>query len=378
MPLLLRRGLSVLHDKKVGAKGRRAVYDVATEHWQVVISNCHVPQGKRVKEYVVQLRMEYVRAPERGPVVVVGAFKYDPRGGGAETEVDREVRLFVEQMRLQDMSYNEVPGPLHYPAPEGSTPSRIDVVYENPRWVRGYTAGYMEGPEETQDGKGHCPMMVTVDVKVGEPREEDKEAQESDEKGVNLPLPVRWPEEGDNDRWQQWVQQVQVKMRRGGHVHRAMRIAANVCELSRPVGELQTQPKLQRRVATLRKRQQEEVEARAQAKGAEWREELARAKKRVQAARRPVENEHERVYQKVVAEHERYMERAVPHKSVRYIWELAEAGQPREIRALRLQDGRVTDNKWEQRREVAESFRGQHNQGQHTLSETTRRMVRAL
>ena len=48
----MRRGLSVVQDKKVGAKGRRAVYDVATEHEQVVIINCHIPHGKRVKEYV--------------------------------------------------------------------------------------------------------------------------------------------------------------------------------------------------------------------------------------------------------------------------------------------------------------------------------------
>ena len=74
MPLLVRRGLSVVQDKKVAARGRRAVYDVATEHGQVVIITCHVPHGRRVKEYVAQLRMEYIRALERGPVIVVGDF----------------------------------------------------------------------------------------------------------------------------------------------------------------------------------------------------------------------------------------------------------------------------------------------------------------
>ena len=39
----------------------------------MVIINCHVPHGRRVKEYVAQLRMEYVRALERGRVIVVGA-----------------------------------------------------------------------------------------------------------------------------------------------------------------------------------------------------------------------------------------------------------------------------------------------------------------
>ena len=58
VPLLVRRGLSVVQDKKVAARGRRAVYDVATEHGQVVIIICHVPHGRRVKEYVAQLRME--------------------------------------------------------------------------------------------------------------------------------------------------------------------------------------------------------------------------------------------------------------------------------------------------------------------------------
>ena len=113
MPLLVRRGLSVVQDKKVGARGRRAVYDVATEHGQVVIINCHVPQGRTVKEYVAQLRMEYIRALEKGPVFVVGDFNYHPRRRGTETEVDRKVRMFVEEMRLQDVSYSGAPGPSH-------------------------------------------------------------------------------------------------------------------------------------------------------------------------------------------------------------------------------------------------------------------------
>ena len=175
--LLVRRGLKVVQDKKVGARGRRAVYDVATEHGQVVIINCHVPHGRRVKEYVAQLRMEYVRALERGPVIVVGDFNYHSRRRGAETEVEREVRMFVEEMRLQDVSYSGAPGPSHYPAPEGSTPSRMDAVYADPRWVKGVTAGYMVGPDEMQDRKGHCPMIVTVDVKVGEPGDDEEDEQ---------------------------------------------------------------------------------------------------------------------------------------------------------------------------------------------------------
>ena len=177
VPLLVRRGLSVVQDKKVGARGRRAVYDVATEHGQVVVINCHVPNGRRVKEYVAQLRMEYVRALERGMVIVIGDFNYESRRRGAGTEMDREVRLFVEEIRLQDVSYHGAPGPSHYPASEGSTPSQIDAVYADPRSVKGVTAGYMVGPDEMQVRKGHWPMMVTVDVKMGEPGDEEEEEQ---------------------------------------------------------------------------------------------------------------------------------------------------------------------------------------------------------
>ena len=130
-------------------------------------------------------------------------------------------------------------------------------------------------------------------------------------------------------------------MRKGSHVHQATRGATRVCRFHKQEGESQAQPKLQQLVATLRKRQHEEIEARAQAEGAEWQTKVTQAKKRVRAARRAVEEEHERLYQKVVAEHERCMERAVPYKSLRYIRELAEAGKPQEIRAVRLQDGRV-------------------------------------
>ena len=91
-----------------------------------------------------------------------------------------------------------------------------------------------------------------------------------------------------------------------------------------------------------------------------------------------MEDEHERIYQKVVPEHEQYLDSAVPYKALRYIRELTETGRPRKIRALRLQDGRVSGNKREVLEEEAQSFREEHNQGQQGLSETTRRMVRAL
>ena len=287
------------------------------------------------------------------------------------------MRMFVEEMRLQDASYSGAPGPSHYPAPEGSTPSRIDAVYVDPSWVKGVTAGYMVGPEEMQDRKGHCPMMVTVDVKVGEPGDDEEDEQGSDEEGVSLPPVVKWPEEGD-ERWQQWGQRVHAEMKQGSHVHQAMRSAPRVCGFTKQGGELQAQPKLQRLVPTLGKRQHEKVGARAQEEGAEWQTEVTQAKKRVRTARRAVEEEHERIYQNVVAEHERYMERAVPYKLLRYIRELAEPGKPQEIRAVRLQDGRVTGNKREVLEEVAQTFRRQHNQGQQELSGITRRMVRAL
>ena len=150
---------------------------MATEHGHVVVINCRVLHGTRVMEYVAQVTMEYVRALDRGPVIVVGDFNHNPRRRGAETEVDREVQLILEEMRLQDVSYNGAPGPPHYPEPHGSTPSRIDAVYADLRWVSGVTAGYVVGPEEMQDRKGHCPMMVTVDVKVGEPGGKDDEGQ---------------------------------------------------------------------------------------------------------------------------------------------------------------------------------------------------------
>ena len=76
----MRRGLSVVQDKKVGRRGRRAVYDVATEHGQVVIINCHVPHGRRVKEYVAQLMMEYIRALERGQSSWLGTSTRIPGG----------------------------------------------------------------------------------------------------------------------------------------------------------------------------------------------------------------------------------------------------------------------------------------------------------
>ena len=121
------------------------------------------------------------------------------------------------------------------------------------------------------------------------------------------------------------------------------------------MGEAQSQPKLQQMVAKLKKRQQEEVELRAKADGTNREAEVAQAKKGVQTAQRDVKDEHGRIYQKVMAEHERYMERAVRYKSLRYNWELAKAGRPQEITGARLRDGRVTSNKRRVLAEVAGS-----------------------
>ena len=250
-------------------------------------------------------------------------------------------------------------------------------MYADPSWVKGVTAGYMVGPEEMQDRRGHCPMMVTVDVKVGEPGDEQEDEQGSDEEGVILPSMVKWPEEGD-ERWQQWGHRVHAEMMQGKHVHQAMRRAARICGFTEQRGGVAGTAQAAKTVG-----HPEETAARGgwgkgAGRGAEWQTELTQAKKRVRTARRAVEEEHERIYQKVVAEHERYMERAVPYKSLRYIRELAKAGKPKEIRALRLQCGRVTGNKKEVPEEVAQSFRRQDTQGQQELSGITRRMVRAL
>ena len=160
-------------------------------------------------------------------------------------------------------------------------------------------------------------------------------------------------------------------------MHGAMRKAAQVCGFNRPVGEAHAQSNLKKLVARLNRRQHEEVEAHATAQGSGWVAEIKGAKKRVQEAKREVEDEHECIYSRGVAEHERYMERVVPYKSLRYIRELAEAGRPHEMKAVRLPDGRVTGNKREVLAAVAESFRTQHNTGQKGLGETTRKMVRA-
>ena len=266
---------------------------------------------------MAQLRIEYVRALQKGPVTVFGDFNYNPQRQGAETDVDQEVRLFVEKTGLQDVSYNGARGP------EGSAASRIDALYADPKWARGVTAGYMVGPKERQDMKRHCPMMLNMKVKVGEPGDNQDEEHKSNEEGFNLPSPVKWPEEEDYGKWRQQVQHIHVEMRRRSHDNRAMTKAATVCRFSRAVGEAQTHPKLQQLVAKLKKRQQEEVKLQAKTEGTDWEEGVAQRKKRLQAARRAVEDEHGRIYQKVVVPHERYMGRSVPYKSLPSIRELA-------------------------------------------------------
>ena len=41
----------------------------------------------------------------------MGDFNYDPNKKGAETEVDREIRQFLGQINLNDVSYSEACAP---------------------------------------------------------------------------------------------------------------------------------------------------------------------------------------------------------------------------------------------------------------------------
>ena len=120
-------------------------------------------------------------------------------------EIDREVNMFVEEMGLQDVSYNGAPCPSQYPAREGSKAPRIDAVLADPRCVRGMTVEYMVGLEEMQDTKGRCPMMVTVGVRVGGLGDNEEREQESNREGVNVPTSVRWPATKGEQTWQRCV-----------------------------------------------------------------------------------------------------------------------------------------------------------------------------
>ena len=76
-------------------------------------------------------------------------------------------------------------------------------------------------------------------------------------------------------------------------------------------------------------------------------QDVATERKRVQVARKEVEEEHERIFGYVVVEQEQSMTHAVSYKSVRFITSLAEQGLLRFMWSNWLVDGRVTSNKQE-------------------------------
>ena len=184
-----------------------------------------------------------------------------------------------------------------------------------------------------------------------------------DEEGVSLPTPLKWFAEEEQETWPQWVQLVHVTMRQVYHVHGGRKKLAQVCGFSRPVGETQSELILQELVAKLKQRQQKKLQVRAKAEGTDWEAEDKQAKKRVETAWREVEDQHGRIYRNMVAEDERYTEKKVPYKSLRYIQELAEAGRPQERKTVRLQDCRVTGNIQEVLAAVDERFLVEAQQG---------------
>ena len=85
------------------------------------------------------------------------------------------MKLFVEEMELQDVSPNWAPRSFALPGPR----RKRGIKYR--RGISGPTVGtwgdnriYMAAREEMEERKGHCPMMVTMAVRVEGPREKRK------------------------------------------------------------------------------------------------------------------------------------------------------------------------------------------------------------
>ena len=133
----MRPGCGALKDTFAAQKGRRVVYTLGTKHHDVVVLKYHVPHIERVKKYVVKLRLQYAKVTQRGLVILVGDFNYDPRRAWEDTKVDKGKYREVVNMGPEDVSYNCAMVSSHDPAPEGSLRCTINTVYVDPKRVDG-------------------------------------------------------------------------------------------------------------------------------------------------------------------------------------------------------------------------------------------------
>ena len=376
MPISHKGEVQVHVHNHLGVEGRLAAYELVGLTWQLNVINVHVPFGYATETFLEHLMEAYRRLAMMGPTVIIGDFNAAPSAddrGGRQTPEDRAVQMAMQHMGLQDLTASLRGQRSHRPPQSGSAESRIDLCYADSPHVEVVRAQYHDLPSKIT---GHGPLEVQVKVLQVPPA--SVEDMDHDEQP-----PIRPPDEHDTHRWMAYYRTVQriLGQQDETDLNLAMRQAARAC--GRHGGHRCAQDDAAphqdlRSMVTAIWRNKRALHTAVHSHDPQAQHDAQDIAARLDTTRSQLREWHVRRAKKLAQEEQHYFQNPEPYKSLKHLDNvLGETGH-RSIKAVRLQEGTVTNDPKVVLGEILNSFQRQHNTEDKELSAYTEELISHL
>ena len=378
------RGVPISHKSEVqvhvhhhlGVEGRLAAYELVRPTWQLNVINVHVPFEDAPETFLEHLMEACRQLAMMALTVIIGDFNVAPSAdarGGQQRPEDTAVQMAMQHMGLQDLTASLRGQPSHRPPQPGSADSCIDLCYANSAHVEVARARYHDLPSKVT---GHRPLEVQIKVLQVPPAfMEDMDHEEQP--------PIRSQDEHDTHRWMAYYRTVQSILGQQDEtdLNLAMRQAATACGFHGAHWCAQddaTPHQDLRSLVTAIWRDKRALRTAVHSHDPQVHYDAQDIAARPDTTCRQLREWHVRRAKELAQEQQRYFQNPQPYKSLKYVDKVLRETGHRGIKAVRLQDGAVTNDPKVVLEEVLNSFQHQHNTEDEELSVYTEELISHL
>ena len=360
---------------QLGPEGRLAAYELVGPTWQLNVINVHVPFGDATETFLEHLMEAYRQLAMMGPTVIIGDFNAGPSAddrGGRQTPEDAAVQVAMQPLGLQDLTASLRGQPSHRPPQPCTADSRIKLFYADSAHVEMTRAQYHDLQSKITR---HRPLGIQINVLQVPPASRDGMDHEEQP-------PIKPPGEHDTHKWVAYYRTVQRILGQQDETdpNLAMQQAATACGLN---GQHRTQDDttphqdLRSLVRTIW-HYKRALHTAVHSHDLQAQHDAQEIAARLDTKRRQLREWHMRRAKELAQEQQRYFQNPQIYKSLKHVDKvLGETGH-RGIKAVRLQDGTVTNDPKVVLEEVLNSFLRQHNTEDGELSAYEEELITRL
>ena len=307
-----------------------------------------------------------------GPTVIIGDLKaaaaVDDRGGRPTPE-----DTAAQHLGLQDLTACLRGQPSNRPPQPGSTESGIGLCYADPAHVEVTRTRYLDMPSKAT---GQFPLEVQVKVfqvpptLSGHPDQDDQPC-------------ISPPEEDDTHKWMAYYRVEESILSHDAEpaLNLAMREAAAACglhERHHHEQESTTPHQDLRSMVSAIWRDRRDLHMAIHLHDPHTQQSAPGIVARLKTTRRQLREWHESRANDLAQEQQRYLQDPKPYKALKHVDTVLGATGQRCIKAVRLQDGTVTNDPSVVMEEVLSSFKRQHNTEDGELSNYSKKLTSHL